>query len=92
MNVSMFLGFFIFAVVTIYFSFELWTNPKAFLRKRREARLRAYKSKLGFLIQNPYAKGFDRSQQLELWVARAGFVLIYIFIAYGLVVAITGKK
>jgi len=81
MTTQSIIAYLAFLIALVLFTREAWTSPETFLKKRREARRRAYQSGFGVIARHPYIRNLDLNPGWELAVTRAAFVLLYLLTA-----------
>jgi hypothetical protein len=84
MNITMFLILLFFGIGVIWFSLDIWIAPDRFIRKIHKIRSSFYNSDLGFLSQFGYSEYLDKNPEIEIWLARLGFVFSYGVIIFGI--------
>ena len=77
MNTEMFFVFLFFGIWVVWFSIDAWNNPKKFMKKIHEMRKKYYNSTYSFLSELGYNKSIDKYPNVELWLARLGFIFLY---------------
>jgi hypothetical protein len=91
MNLTMLIVFLVFAIMIGWHSYEVWTKPSAFVGRMKNMRSKLYNSSFGVFITKSMNDNLDENPDFEIWLARLGFSILYVFILYGLYVSITGK-
>jgi hypothetical protein len=91
MNLFMFIFFLTLLIISIFSSYQIWTDPVAYLRKSRQKRIRFDESRVGILLRSRSGKYLDGSPNLELWFARVVFILQYLIFILGVVVAVVSR-
>jgi hypothetical protein len=91
MNWSMFLFFLILLAISISTSYQLWTDPEAYLIKSRQKRIRFDESQAGILLHSETSKYLGGQPNLEIWFARIVFILQYLIFILGIAVAVVSQ-
>ena len=73
----------------MYISYELWSNPKEYLRKRRARRAKANRSWFSFLFRG--SRVYDEDPERELREGKFLFVFLYVSILVWFILIVTGN-
>lgn len=73
MNTAMFVTFIVFGAVVIYHSYQVWVDPKEFLRRAEQTREKTYKYSFGILLTKQAKELYDNNPKFVLGLARVFF-------------------
>ena len=83
--------FFAFAIVVVLHSYQVWVDPKSFLKRMGFIRSQLYKYSFGIFLPKWVKESMDSNHESEIILARLCFTIIYICILYGLYISITNN-